>query len=269
MKEVVIATWNISECIATYWDIKQEINYLNLDKMQNVFFEITEMLNKHNIDIVCFQEFPINIPGTESLIDYIKNNTVLQHNYSVATCPSFLFEGGMVGISLFSKKELHNTELVFFTNPNLTTTSETGKVYRSFDKGFLVAECVYHEKKFSIVTGHSISFSPFGVRAENYPESYIPLLDKVEELYDQGNEIVVAGDFNTECLLKILPQLNDYLTDAIQGATTPIGIMEGKYYPCGRKLDYFLSTSQIVVYQVDKIQNFSDHYLCVCHCIFT
>ena len=266
MDSIVIATWNLSECISAQWDINKGICHNGREKMNEVFVDIVEQINAHDIDIICFQEFPVDIMGEQILINLIRSNTKLKHYYAAATCPSFLFQGGHIGISIFSKEEILHTDLSYFSNPNLTKTSATGKVYKSFDKGIISAAFKYHNKAFFIITGHAIGFSPFGVSAESYPESYMPLLDKVKELYNQNNQIIVIGDFNTEHLLELLPELKNYVTNIDTGKTTPAGLMEGTYYPDGRKLDYFLTTQHISVRHINKIANFSDHYLCIFHC---
>lgn len=266
MSNFIIATWNLSECFSTHWDIKKGIDVKSSEKMHEVFAEIIEQINTHDIDIICFQEFPVEIVGDQALINAILSNTRLQHYYAAATCPSFLFQGGKIGIAIFSKEEILYTNLSYFANPNLTKISATGEVYQTFDKGIITAACKHHNKTFHVITGHAIGFSPFGVAAESYPESYVPLLDKVKELHNQNSQMIVIGDFNTEYLLELLPELKKYVSDVDTGKTTPAGMMEGYYYPDGRKLDYFLTTPHFSVHRIDKIHNFSDHYLCIFHC---
>ena len=94
------------------------------------------------------------------------------------------------------------------------------------------------------------------------------MLDIVRELYLNNHKIVVVGDFNTELLFDILPELSEYVIDKLEGRTTITGLMEGNYYPNGRKLDYFLVSEGINVKYIKKIDNFSDHLLCVAHCNF-
>lgn len=269
MEQIIIATWNVSECITSQWDLNHSINNnVDTNVMTIAFEEIVACINRYNIDILCLQEFPVLIYGATPLTQFILDNTALKYHYAYDTCPSFLFPDGRIGSAIFSRYEITDIGSTLFINPNLTKISSTGKIYKSFDKGLIFGKCICNDKPLFLITGHGISFSPFGVSAEDYPQSYAPLLNIIKEHFSTQVPLFVIGDFNTEHLFDILPDLKSYLSDALDGPTTPAGIMEGMYHPKGRKLDYFLVSSNISVNSTQKIANFSDHYLCILSCSF-
>ena len=191
----------------------------------------------------------------------ILESTKLKYCSCIDTCPSFLFEGGRIGIATFSKEELRQNEIVYFNNPNLEKVSRTGTVYKSFDKAFIVSTV---SDNLCLFNCHGISFAPFGKKAKDYPESYRPLYEAIKNC---DREMIVLGDLNTRDFIKMFPNLKDFITDRLIGATTPPGMREGHFFPKGKKLDSFFVTSGVKVVNDEKVKNFSDHYLCIFDCI--
>ncbi|MDD3187089.1 MAG: endonuclease/exonuclease/phosphatase family protein [Bacilli bacterium] len=265
MKEKIIkiATWNVSEGISASWNLSDGVKEPNCYQETDLIKQIVEKINIYDLDIVCFQEFPVEIEGKFLLKDYIFNNTRLKFCSMHETSPSFLFKNGKVGVAIFSKYNIINEQKTYFENPNLTKMSKTGQRYKSFDKGIVLAKVNINEKVINVITGHAIAFAPFDKKAEDFPQSYKPLSDLICKIIDNNETLVACGDFNTEVLFDLIPEINTKVHDIITGATTPATIMEGKYYNDGRKLDYILISDKIKKIRVEKIENLSDHYLCI------
>ncbi|MBO4653436.1 MAG: endonuclease/exonuclease/phosphatase family protein [Lachnospiraceae bacterium] len=243
------------------WDFKKGVELSSIDDIEEIIQSIIDTIVDYDPDIVCFQEFPLLIDGEDCLKKTISEATGLKHFACIDTCPSFLFKGGRIGIATFSKEEFTENEIIYFMNPNLEKISRTGIVYKSFDKAFIVSSVSDNLRLFNC---HGISFAPFGKKAKDYPESYRPLYEAIKNC---DREMIVLGDLNTRDFIKIFPDLKDIITDRLIGATTPPGMREGHYFPRGKKLDSFFVTSGVKVVNVEKVKNFSDHYLCIFDCL--
>lgn len=269
MIRAVLATWNISECVSAKWDVgKGIVSNPSLKEILKNCNEIVEMINKYDIDVICLQEIPIIINNDDIIVQIVTKNTKLKHYYGVDTYPTFLVNNGYAGVAVFSKYKMVSTEFSYMKNPEISKISKTGKVYYSFDKGVITAELLFEKEKLTIVTGHGFSFSPFDAIAEDYPDSFSEISRCALKALENANNVVVLGDFNTESLFKILPELSGLFKENISGPTTVSGVMEGADFKKGRKLDYILTSSNILSQKTITVKNFSDHYLCICECFF-
>lgn len=178
------------------------------------------------------------------------------------TSDSFLFKGGSVGVAVFSKYDIVYEEKIYFDNPNLTKISKSGEVYKSFDKGIILSKIKINNKTISIITGHAIAFGPFGKEAEEYPQSYKPLSNLINKVNSSGEPLLACGDFNTENLFDLVPEIKGVVKDIIVGPTTP-DIFENEIHRNGNKLDYMLINNLIDCIDTNNIENLSDHYLCI------
>ena len=261
-REIRICIWNLSECVSAVWDFDNGINVTDNENMSHTTQLIIDTINYYDPDIICFQEFPVLVNEKCNLQKAIISDTNLKYCKYIDTCPSFLFKGGRIGIATFSKNEFINNKITYFNNPGLEKISKTGKVYRSFDKAFIISSL---SEDVLLYNCHGISFAAFGKKAKDYPESYLPLYNTIKE--NCNKKQIITGDLNTHDFILMFPDLKPLITDKLKGATTPPGFREGKYYPKGKKLDSFFVTNGIEVTEIEKIKNFSDHFLCIFTCI--
>lgn len=264
MKELIIGTWNVSECVGTKWDVREGIT--SDDRSFSVFSaveQIARKINDSHADIVCLQEYPITQNDHSMITEFIRSHTALPYFYGIDTYPSFLMQNGRIGIAIFSRYELTDCEYHPFINPGISKLSRSGKIYWSFDKGLITAKLTLGKTPLTLVTGHAVSFSPFDTKAEDYPESFREIENRAKA--HKGENLVIIGDFNTENLFSILPALSSYVSDVLDGATTVAGLMEGEVFDGGRKLDYCLVSRGISSVKTEKLDNFSDHLFCLCH----
>jgi endonuclease/exonuclease/phosphatase family metal-dependent hydrolase len=127
-----IATRNINECvgITTNLDNQETTDVINTKNID----EIIDKINEYDFDVICFQEYPTYINEKISLTDTILNETNLKYFVENSTYNSFLFDGGKVGVSIFSKYKIKDSYKTLFFNPKLVKQSSTGDIYHSFDK---------------------------------------------------------------------------------------------------------------------------------------
>lgn len=267
-KTIRIATWNVSEGISASWNLNDGIKEGSNYKETELINQIIEKINLYDLDVVCFQEFPVEIEGQALLGKHIINNTKLKYCSMHATSPSYLFKGGKVGVAIFSKDDIVSEEKTYFNNPKLIKKSKNGETYTSFNKGIISVKINFHGEFINIITGHAIAFAPFDKKAEDFPKSYKPLSNLICKISNDNEALIACGDFNTEFLFELIPEIENKVTDIIDGSTTP-SVMEGKTYKNGRKLDYILINDKCKKCEVLKIENLSDHYLCIANIIIS
>lgn len=262
-----IASWNISECVSASWDFHKGtgIIYTALD-LENHISSIIDIINKQKIDIICFQEFPITISRKQVLIQRIRSETDLNYHFEKILYPGFLLDDSEIGICVFSKFPFMSADFTYLKNPNIRFVSSSGRLYYSFDKGLITVTLKPFTHDVSIISGHAISFSPFGLSELDFIDSFEGILDCCEQFDVIKERLILLGDFNTENLPAILPSLYRYMTDFIIGPTTTSGKMEGIDYGHGRKLDYCLVNQNVKVLKTEKICSFSDHVACLLEC---
>ena len=208
-----LATWNINECVGITCDLNNQktADTININNIN----EIINKINEYDFDVICFQEYPTYISDEISLTNRILNETNLKHYAEKDTYDSYLFKGGRVGVSIFSKYEIVDTQYTLFGNPHMTKISSKGVKYESFDKGIIKIIIKIDDNNFTIITGHAMAFAPFDKTEFDYPESYKPLEVIIND--SKNDNLVIMGDFNTEKLYDIIPKINGIVKDTIVG----------------------------------------------------
>lgn len=248
-----VATWNINECvgITCNLDNQKSVEAINIQNVE----EIIKKVNEYDFDVICFQEYPTYINKNESLTNELLSKTKLKYCETYDTYDSYLFKGGRIGVAIFSKYEIKDIFKTLFKNPNYVKQSSSGRVYYTFDKGIIKAVIKVADEEFTIITGHAMAFAPFDKTEFDYPESYKPL----EELIKKSNNgnLIVLGDFNTEKLFDIIPEIKNDVTDIVNSSTT-----KDYYENRGQvQMDYILINDKMKSTTNYKIDNFSDHYI--------
>lgn len=248
-----IATWNVNECVGITCDLDkvETVDAIN----RNNINEIIDKINEYDFDVICFQEFPVKIDDKEELIDRIKTETKLKYYVFKDTYDSYLFNGGRVGVCIFSKYEIQDKHITLFNNPHLIKVSSNGNTYESFDKAIIMVKIKVDEKYYNVIGGHAIAFAPFGKTEWEYPSSYKPLEDLIDK--NSNDNLIVLGDFNCEKLFALIPSIETEVVDVINGPTT-----KEWYEKRGEvQMDYIMISNNLDSTDVKKIDNFSDHYI--------
>ena len=247
------ATWNINESVGITCDLNDQktIDTININNIN----EIIDKINTYDFDVICFQEYPTYINDKISLTNKILKETNLKYYAKKDTYDSSLFKGGRVGVAIFSKYEIIDTQYALFGNPHMTKISSKGIKYESFDKGIIKIVIKKEGNNFTIITGHAMAFAPFDKTEFDYPESYKPLEEIINN--SKNDNLVVMGDFNTEKLFQIIPKIKGIVQDTIVGTTT-----KDYYEKRGEvHMDYIMINHNIKCTNNYKIDNFSDHYI--------
>ena len=250
-----VATWNINECVGITCNLENQktVNAINTKNID----EIIEKINEYDFDIVCFQEYPTYINEKESLTNEILNKTELKYYEVKDTYNSYLFYGGRIGVAIFSKYEIKDSYITLFKNPNLIKKSKSGNTYYSFDKGIIKIIVNTDGEDYTIITGHAIAFALFDKNEFDYPESYKPLEELINDCREDN--LIVLGDFNSEKLFELIPAIKDEVTDIVNEPTT-----KDYYENRGSvQMDYILINNKLKSDKKYKIDNFSDHYIIV------
>jgi len=248
-----IATWNVNEFAGITTDLQNQKTTKTINKTN--IKDAIDIINKNNFDIICLQEYPTRVNSIEAVSRQISHQTHLKHYYAYSTYDSFLFSGGKIGVALFSRYEISNTESLLFKNPNMTMISPSGTIYHSVDKGIIKVEVEIEKKKYIIITGHAIAFAPYGKTEFDYPESYRPLEEIIKKY--SANNLIVAGDFNSEKLFDLLPNLRGIVKDVVNRPTT-----KPTYEKRGAiQADYILINKNLSNGRASIVDNFSDHYI--------
>ena len=247
------ATWNINECVGITCDLNDQkttdkINYQNVE-------ELVEKINEYDFDIICFQEYPTIIDDKISLTSEIIEKTKLKYYAEKDTYDSYFFKGVRVGVAVFSKYKIIDTEYSLFGNPHMVKKSSNGNTFYSFDKPIIKIIIKKDDTNYTIITGHAMAFAPFDKTEFDYPESYKPLEELI--VSNSNDNLIVLGDFNTEKLFQIIPEIEDIVKDTIEGPTTK------EYYEKRGEvhMDYIMINKNMKCSNIEKIDNFSDHYI--------
>lgn len=254
MKSLKIATWNISCGIPAEWSvsngIKKEKNY----KKFGLIDEVIQKINDENIDIIGIQESVLFSNGEKSFAQIISDNTSLKYYVEFGVSECHLLENGNIEEVVLSKYPIKSSTNIMFENVNLSNVAKDGKTYKLFDDGFIIADIKLNDNlEIKFVTGHAPAFQVFGKHPEDYGYVYKRLEENIEEAMKENDKIFIVGDYNTEKLLELLPFINKNFKNHIEGVT----------YFEGTSIDYILAKKGIECLSNKKIENKSDHLLCI------
>ena len=172
--------------------------------------------------------------------------------FEVSAC--HLLEDGNIEEVILSKYPIKDSRNIMFENVNLSNVAKDGKTYKLFDDGFIMADIELSDDfAIKFITGHAPAFQVFGEIPEDYDYVYRRLEENIEKSMKGNDKIFIVGDYNTEKLLELLPFINNNFKNYIEGVT----------YFEGIAIDYILAEKSIKCLSNKKIENKSDHLLCI------
>ncbi len=249
-----IATWNISCGIPAEWSISNGIKKEKDYKKFGLLDEVIKKINDEDIDIIGIQESVAFTNGEKSFAQIISENTSLKYYKEFEVSDCHLLENGNIEEVMLSKYPIKNSRNIMFENVNLLNVAKDGKTYRLFDDGFIIADIeISNNLEIKFITGHAPAFQVFGKIPEDYDYVYKRLEENIEQSMKDNNKIFIVGDYNTEKLLELLPFIKSNFKNYIEGAT----------YFEGTSIDYILAEKSIKYLSNRKIENKSDHLLCI------
>jgi len=254
MKRLNIATWNISCGIPAEWSISNGIKKEKDYKKFGLIDEVIKKINDENIDIIGIQESVAFKNGDKSFAQIISENTSLKYYAEFEVSDCHLLENGNIEEVILSKYPIINSKNIMFKNVNLSNVGKDGKTYKLFDDGFIMSDIkVNNDLEIKFITGHAPAFQVFGKIPEDYDFVYKRLEESVKDSIKENNKFFIVGDYNTEKLLELLPFINSNFKNYIEGVT----------YFEGTAIDYILAEKSIKCLSNKKIENKSDHLLCI------
>lgn len=254
MEILKIATWNISCGIPSEWSISNGIKKEKDYRKFGLIDEVIQKINDENIDIIGIQESVAFKNGEKSFAQIISENTSLKYYVEFEVSDCHLLENGNIEEAILSKYPIKNSKNIMFENVNLSNVAKDGKTYKLFDDGFIMANIeLSNNLEIKFITGHAPAFQVFGKIPENYDYVYNRLEENIENFMEDNNKIFIVGDYNTEKLLELLPFINNNFKNHIEGIT----------YFEGTAIDYILAEKGIKCVSNKKIENKSDHLLCI------
>lgn len=254
MRSLRIATWNISCGIPAEWSISNGIKKEKDYKKFGLLDEVIQKINDENIDIIGIQESVAFRNKEKSFAQIISENTSLKYYAEFEVSDCHLLENGNIEEVILSKYPIKNSQNIMFENVNLSNVARDGKTYKLFDDGFIMADIELSDNlEIKFITGHAPAFHVFGKIPEDYSYVYKRLEENIEKSMKENNKIFIVGDYNTENLLELLPFINSNFKNYIEGVT----------YFEGTAIDYILAEKSIKCLSNKKIENKSDHLLCI------
>ena len=254
MNSIKIATWNISCGIPAQWSITNGIKKEKDYKSFGLLNEVINKINENNIDIIGLQESVAFRNGEKSFAQIIAENTDLKYYSEFEVSDCHLLENANIEEVVLSRYPIINVQNIMFENVNLSNVSKDGKTYKLFDDGFIISNIqINDENIINFITGHAPAFQVFGKKPEDYGYVYELLQEKVKECFNQEKNTFIVGDYNSEELLKMLPFIKQNFNNNIDGVT----------YFEGTAIDYILSPNDIKCTSHFKLNNLSDHLLCI------
>jgi endonuclease/exonuclease/phosphatase family metal-dependent hydrolase len=240
-KSLRVGTWNIHEAVP----VGQSHSSDGARK------EIADLLVRHRLDIVGFQEVDFGASAQSPTLDSVTQHTQLKHIAKNVLSESFSSPVVRSGVALASRFPLTEIRQKRFNNPGLAG-AVNGKQMRLFDKGYVSAAVLLDEGPISTVALHSFPFHLFGRDAADpaFGRVWSDLSAALAAL--ASVPLLVCGDFNTSN--RDLVSLSG--EDSLRGATAGSGTHDQHSY------DDILFSSHFEEGPVEIIDNFSDHRLC-------
>ena len=254
MGKLKIATWNISCGIPAEWSLSNGIKKEKDYRKFGLIDEVINTINDKDIDIIGLQESVAFRNEEKSYAQIISESTNLKYYTEFVVSDCHLLENANIEEAVLSKYPIIKSENIMFENVNLCNTSKDGKTYKLFDDGFIIANIqINNDKSINFITGHSPAFQIFGKKPEEYGYVYKLLENEAKKCINPDIKTFIVGDYNTEELFKMLPYLKNNFKNHIDGAT----------YFEGTSIDYILSEKNINCISNEKVENRSDHLLCI------
>ena len=254
MSVLKIATWNISCGIPAEWNISNGIKKEKDYKKFGLLDEVIQKINDENIDIIGLQESVSFRNEEKSFAQIISENTNLKYYSEFEVSDCHLLENANIEEVILSKYPIKKSQNIMFENVNLSNISKDGKTYKLFDDGFILANIqIKSDVSINFITGHAPAFQVFGKIPEDYGYVYKKLENHVETYIKDNKKFFIVGDYNTEKLLEMLPFIRNNFKNYIEGVT----------YFEGTSIDYILAENNIKCLSNKKLDNKSDHLLCI------
>lgn len=214
---------------------------------------LSQLINAEKIDIMTIEESLMEDDSHKSFGEMLSEKTSLTHFIDFSLSYSHVIESRKMGITILSKYPIAHYEKKYLNNPNLISYTDSGIKMISHDKGFIVADILAGGYLIKYVGGHFFPFYLFGVDECCYIEHYA-LFETVLNSFPESLPVVVAADFNTELVDRVMPSVfKNYQS-----------VFDEKTRPSGQMHDYILYNNCFSVLTSYMLKDGLDHYCCIC-----
>ncbi len=223
------------------------------DETFNAVNYIVNLILEHKLDVVCFQEVLMGDENNFSMSSEIAEKSGLTFYEELPLSDSHIVKGRKMGVSIISKYPFVKREVFMLENPDITKISETGTVYKSHEKGFLISAIQTNSGEICCVTGHCFPFHSFDRDVMEFKHIYAKLEKKLLKLLGESSHIIIGADFNTTRLALLMPDVFKNYHSLVDVPTRPNG----------RGVDYILCDKETKNAEFYLIKTCYDHYVCM------
>jgi len=251
-RAIRVGTWNVGRLVSTGVGAEDS----DPDRSAR---RIGDALRRSAADLVALQEVEsptLGIGEATGEAERIADLAGLGHTLLWGVSPSHRTAGQALGLTILSRYPLTQAQGIVLPNPMLSSPQPSGEVWRSHDKGLLLATASTPLGDVTFACLHGLPFHRFG-RARDEP-AFLPIwrtLSSHLQRLARVRPTIVCGDFNAQSLDTLLP---DIVANGIFH-----WIMFDRTRPNGARSDHVLATYGWRVIRASSEPGPFDHYLCM------
>lgn len=248
MNKINIATFNIGGGVPYKYSIEYKNREFNpVDYISNIILE-------NNLDIIFFQEVLMSDNRFTSMSHEISTKSGLKYYKELSLSDSHIVKGRKMGVSIISRFPIIESEVFMLENPNITKISNSGSIYKSHEKGFLITKVQNTSiGEICCVTGHCFPFHSFDRDIMDFKYIYERLERKLLSLTDENSSVIIGADFNTTRLNLLMPIVFEHYNSLVNIPTRPNNRMD----------DYLFCNKTFKYTDFRLIKTCFDHYACM------
>ena len=237
------------------------VPYRKAPEHQDKWFDAADymagLIEDNGLDIVCFQEVLTEDENFPSMGKEIGKKSGMKYYKEWMFSDSHVVLGRKMGIAIASRFPIMKSRIFRLENPDIVYRLPSGEIYRSHEKGFLIAQLQTDMGEICCVTGQCIPFHSFGRDAGEFRHIYWELEKKLLELAEENRHVIIGGDLNVsrEELSSLMPRLLRHYN------CLPDGRIATR--PNGRGDDYILYKKRKNNAEFRLLKTCFDHYGCI------
>lgn len=251
MNQIKFATFNVGGGVP----------YRKMPEFQEAWFNAADYMGKliadQGLDIVCFQEVLTGDETYSSMCSEIGRKSGLKYYMEWMLSDSHIVTGRKMGVAIASKFPITESRRFRLENPNIVHRLDSGEIYRSHEKGFLIVEIRTDAGRICCVSGQCIPFHTFCRDAAEFRYIYSELERMLLKLAEDNRHVIIGADLNVsrEELRLFMPELMQ------RYSCLPGRNMATR--PNGRGDDYILYKADKGQVEFRLVKTCFDHYGCV------
>ena len=193
-----IATWNIGGgFIASTADV-YDVPALDY---------FVQQLDPLDCDLVCLQEVhEPSSPVESGQASYLAERLRFPYHTVKPISPSHLEPNQMLSLAILSRYAISSTRYTQLTNPHLEAIGPGGRLWHTFDKGFLCGFAALGDQQFHVICGHAVPFHIF--KRDFMDPAFSNIRSEVEDvILCDASPGLVAADLNYADIRSLIPRV--------------------------------------------------------------